>query len=146
MKVLLTKDVKNLGKAGEIKNVKDGYGMNFLISKNLAKRATNDVIDEWNKTQENLQHKIDAETEELNALKEQLETTKITIHHLIGANGHLIGSVTAKEIIKAFEEFGIKIDKKQIYLKSPIKMPGIYQVDCKLGHGIHANATIDVMK
>ena len=64
----------------------------------------------------------------------------------MGANGHLIGSVTNKEIGLTLEKAGITIDKKQISLKSKIKTIGIFEADCKLGHGIHAIAMIDVIE
>jgi large subunit ribosomal protein L9 len=118
VKVLLIKDVKSLGKAGEIKEVKDGYGKNFLVGKGFALHATDEVIAEYEAKQAELK-KIEAE--EIAAAKElaeKLNTTKLTIKHKIGANGHLIGSVTNKEISESLnEEFGIDIDKKNISLK-----------------------------
>lgn len=146
MKVLLIKDVKSLGKAGEIKEVKDGYGKNFLVGKGFALHATDEVIAEYEAKQAELK-KIEAE--EIAAateLAEKLNTTKLTIKHKIGANGHLIGSVTNKEISESLnEEFGINIDKKNISLKDKIKSAGIFEVDCKLGHGIHADLKVDVI-
>lgn len=146
MKVLLIKDVKSLGKAGEIKEVKDGYGKNFLVGKGFALHATDEVIAEYEAKQAELK-KIEAE--EIAAAKElaeKLNTTKLTIKHRIGANGHLIGSVTNKEISESLnEEFGIDIDKKNISLKNKIKSAGIFEVDCKLGHGIHADLKVDVI-
>ncbi|GGD38148.1 50S ribosomal protein L9 [Malaciobacter pacificus] len=146
MKVLLIKDVKSLGKAGEIKEVKDGYGKNFLVGKGFALHATDEVIAEYEAKQAELK-KIEAE--EIAAAKElaeKLNTTKLTIKHKIGANGHLIGSVTNKEISESLnEEFGIDIDKKNISLKNKIKSAGIFEVDCKLGHGIHADLKVDVI-
>jgi large subunit ribosomal protein L9 len=146
VKVLLIKDVKSLGKAGEIKEVKDGYGKNFLVGKGFALHATDEVIAEYEAKQAELK-KIEAE--EIAAAKElaeKLNTTKLTIKHKIGANGHLIGSVTNKEISESLnEEFGIDIDKKNISLKNKIKSAGIFEVDCKLGHGIHADLKVDVI-
>jgi large subunit ribosomal protein L9 len=132
VKVLLIKDVKSLGKAGEIKEVKDGYGKNFLVGKGFALHATDEVIAEYEAKQAELK-KIEAE--EIAAAKDK-----------IGANGHLIGSVTNKEISESLnEEFGIDIDKKNISLKNKIKSAGIFEVDCKLGHGIHADLKVDVI-
>ena len=145
MKVLLIKDVKSLGKAGEVKEVKDGYGKNFLIAKGFAKHATEQVLKEYEKEQQILKEKLDAQVREFSDLKQQIESSKFTIKHKIGANGHLIGSVTNKEISEVLKIYNVTIDKKQIHLENKIKMPGIYEIDCKLGHGIHAKAKIDVI-
>jgi large subunit ribosomal protein L9 len=146
MKVLLIKDVKALGKKGEIKEVKDGYGKNFLIGKGHALHATSEVISNWEKEQVKIKEIIDAEIKEANDIKELLNSTKFTVKHKVGANGHLIGSVTNKEIQQImYSQAKIAIDKKQITLKSKIKTIGIFEVDCKLGHGIHATAKIDVI-
>lgn len=75
-----------------------------------------------------------------------LEASKLTIKHKIGANGHLIGSVTNKEISEALlEQLSIEVDKKQIHLETKIKTVGIFNVDCKLGHGIHATIKVDII-
>jgi len=98
MKVLLIKDVKSLGKTGEIKEVKDGYGKNFLIGKGHAKHATPEVIEEWKIEQANIQKALKDEINEANEVKEKIDSFQFTIKHKVGANGHLIGSVTNKEI------------------------------------------------
>lgn len=146
MKVLLIKDVKSLGKTGEIKEVKDGYGKNFLIGKGFALQATPDVIAEYEAKQAELA-KIEAEEIAIaKELAEKLDATKLTIKHKIGANGHLIGSVTNKEISESLnEQFSIEIDKKNISLKDKIKTAGIFEADCKLGHAVHATLKVDVI-
>jgi large subunit ribosomal protein L9 len=146
MKVLLIKDVKSLGKIGEVKEVKDGYGKNFLIGKGFAKLATPEVLQEWEQEQIRLKEILEAEIKEANEIKEKIDSFKFTVSHKVGANGHLIGSVTNKEIqVVMQEQANINIDKKQITLKNKIKSIGIFEVDCKLGNGIHALAKIDVI-
>ena len=147
MKVLLIKDVKSLGKTGEVKEVKDGYGKNFLIGKGFAKHATAEVLEIWAKEQEEIQKNIQAEIALANKQKEMIDALKLTIKHKVGGNGHLIGSITSKEISSSLKtQFDLDIDKKTIVLKNAIKTPGIYKVECKLGHSIHANLTIDVIE
>ncbi len=146
MKVLLIKDVKALGKTGEIKEVKDGYGKNFLIGKGFAKHATPEVIEQWKIDQQKIKDILAEELKEANEIKEKIDSFKFTVKHKVGANGHLIGSVTNKEIQQImYEQAEIAIDKKQITLKSKIKTIGIFEADCKLGNGIHAIAKIDVI-
>lgn len=146
MKVLLLKDVNGTGKAGEVKDVKDGYGKNFLIGKGLALHATNDVLAKYRAEQKRKAIKEAEEIEEAKKLSETLNSTKLTIKHKIGANGHLIGSVTNKEISESLkEQFDIEVDKKAISLKAKIKAEGTFEADCKLGHGIHANLSVEII-
>ena len=146
MKVLLIKDVKSLGKAGEVKEVKDGYGKNFLIGKGFAKHATTDVLNRFKAEQRRKAQKEEEEIKEGKILAEKLDSTKLAIKHKVGANGHLIGSVTNKEISEALKaQFDINIDKKNISLKSKIKSVGIFEVDCKLGHSIHGTLKVDII-
>ena len=146
MKVLLIKDVKTLGKAGEIKEVADGYGKNFLIGKGLALQATNEVIAKHNAEQKKLALKEEEEIKAAKELAEKINSTKLTIRHKVGANGQLIGSVTNKEISEELEkQFSIMIDKKSIAVDNKLKSVGIYEVSCKLGHSINATLKIDII-
>ena len=146
MKVLLTKDVKTLGKAGEIKEVADGYGKNFLIGKGLALHATTEVLNRWKAEQKRAAENEAKEIATAKELAEKLNATKLTIKHKIGANGHLIGSVTNKEITESLQQqFSIVIDKKNISVDKKYKSVGIYEVDCKLGHSIHATLKVDII-
>ena len=146
MKVLLTKDVKTLGKAGEIKEVADGYGKNFLIGKGLALQATNEVIAKHNAEQKKLALKEEEEIKAAKELAEKINATKLTIRHKVGANGQLIGSVTNKEISEELEkQFSIMVDKKSIVVDNKLKTIGIYEVSCKLGHSVNATLKIDII-
>ncbi len=144
MKVLLIKDVANLGKAGEVKEVKDGYGKNFLIARGLAKLATPDVIEAWEKEQAKKAEQEAKEIDKLNKLKEKIESLKLVIKHKAGANGALFGAITNKEVAQALKQEGIEIDKKAIDIHPPIKQAGEYDIDIKLGHGIHAKLDLVV--
>jgi len=143
MKILLIKDVKGLGKAGEIKNAKDGYVRNYLIPKGFAKLATDEVVKEWQEEQKRKAEELKKELEELNKLKEKIENVTLHIKHKLGANGQLYGAITNKEVAEHLKEYGIEIDKKHIDMKQ-IKTVGEYTVDVKLGHGIHAKLKLVV--
>ena len=146
MKVLLIKDVKTLGKAGEIKEVADGYGKNFLIGKGLALQATNEVIAKHNAEQKKLALKEEEEIKAAKELAEKINSTKLTIRHKVGANGQLIRSVTNKEISEELEkQFSIMVDKKSIVVDNKLKTIGIYEVSCKLGHSVNATLKIDII-
>ncbi|WP_187648456.1 50S ribosomal protein L9 [Nitrosophilus labii] len=145
MKVLLVKDVKGLGKAGDIKEVKDGYGKNFLIARGFAKLATDAVIKQWQAQQKKKAEQEAAEIERLKKLKEKIENIKLVVKHKVGANGALFGAITNKEISEQLKnDFSIEVDKKNIDIHPPIKQTGEYEVNIKLGHGIHAKLNLIV--
>ena len=145
MKVLLIKDVKTLGKAGEIKEVKDGYGQNFLIGKGLAKLATPDVVEKWQAEQAAMAKNLKDELERLEAEKIILEAATVKIEKPLAPVG-IKGSVGNADISKAIEEqLKIALDKKHINLKKALKSTGIHEVDAKLGHGIHAMLKVEVV-
>ena len=145
MKVLLIKDVKSLGKKGEVKEVKDGYGKNFLIGKGFARHATPEILAQHAQDElivaENLEKEVDA----LKRIATQLDKCEIIITKKLGQNGHLFGSVTKEEVASALkDQHSIEIDKKHINEKISIKTVGEHDLDFKLGHGLHATLHVDV--
>ena len=147
MKVLLIKDVKSLGKAGEIKEVKEGYGRNFLIGKGFAKHATDEVIEQWKIDQADIAKKEADEIASLKEIEKKLANIKLQIHKKLGANGSLYGAVTKDEIAHELaDQHGIEVDKKTVELeKNAIKGTGIYEISIKLGHGIHAKLNLEII-
>lgn len=145
MKILLIKDVKNLGKKGEIKEVKDGYGQNFLIGKGFALLATNEVMRKYESDLRKKEAADKAEMEHLKELEKKLGSFKLTIKRKLGANGSLFGAVTKDEIAQELlEQHALEIDKKMIEIDNPIKMTGSFDISVKLGHGIHANLSLSI--
>ncbi len=145
MKVLLIKDVKSLGKTGEIKEVKDGYGQNFLVAKGFAKIATPEVVEQWKAQKEKEERELKEELTRLNAEKITLEATEIKIEKPLAPVG-IKGSVGNGDIAQAIlDQLGIEVDKKHIVLKKALKSTGIHEVDAKLGHGIHATLKVNVV-
>ncbi len=145
MKVLLIKDVKSLGKAGEVKEVKDGYGQNFLIKKGFAKHATPEILAQHAEDERVAAENLAKEIAELKDLAKKLDKLEIIITKKLGQNGHLFGSITKDEVAHALQEqHGIEIDKKHITDKVAIKTVGEHDLDLKLGHAIHATLHVDV--
>lgn len=146
MKVLLVKDVKSLGKAGEVKEVKDGYGKNFLIGKGFAKHATPEILAQHAEDEKQKALDLANEIASLKELAVKLDKAEIVIKKKLGQNGHLFGSITKEEVAHAlFEQHGIDIDKKHITDKIAIKTVGEHDLDFKLGHAIHATLHVDVV-
>jgi len=145
MKVLLIKDVKTLGRAGEIKEVKDGYGQNFLIGKGLAKLATPDIVANWKKEQEDAARILRDELARLEAEKITLEASEVKIEKTKAPVG-IKGSVGNADISAAIaEQLNIEVDKKHINLKKALKSEGVHSIDIKLGHAIHASVKVNVV-
>jgi large subunit ribosomal protein L9 len=146
MQVLLIKDVKGLGKAGEVKEVKDGYGKNFLVGKGLAKVATNEVLKKHASVERKKAEEEEQEIEELKALAQKLDKLKVTITKKLGNTGHLFGAVTKDEIAQALkDQHNIEIDKKHINHKEAIKTTDTHNLDLKLGHAMHAMIHVEVV-
>ena len=146
MKVLLLKDVKGLGKAGEMKEVKDGYGKNFLIGNKLALHATNEVLKKHEATERKQKAADEAEMDRLKELEKTLAKTELKITRKLGANGSLFGAVTKDEISHEFKtQCDLDIDKKTIEIKNAIKMTGLFDITIKLGHGIHAHFKLEII-
>jgi len=144
MKVLLIKDVKSLGKKGEIKEVKDGYGQNFLIGKGMAKLATPTVVATWKAQQEKMAKDLKDTLARLAKEKTELEAKNIIIVKKLAPAG-IQGSVGKDDIAKAIKaQLNIEIDKKIVELKKALKTVGKHKVDIKLGHGIHAMITVEI--
>ena len=144
MKVLLLQDVKGSGKKGDIVEVNDGYATNFLLKKNLAKKADNAVMLEKQSQlasqERNKQIEKNAATEKAN----KLNNREIKIVAKKGENGKLFGAITSKEIAEEIAKSGIEVDKKQIILESPIKSVGKYFVEAKLYSGVVAKFSVVV--
>ena len=145
MKVVLIKDVKGSGKAGDIIEAKDGFAQNFLIKRGLAKPADAQALSE-NKGQKDA--KAFHRAEELKAnkdLREKIDGAEVTIKVKTGENGKFFGSVTNKEIADRLFELGYDIDKKKIILQTNIKATGRFSVTVKISPEESAKITVIVV-
>jgi len=144
MKVVLLEDVENLGLAGEIKEVKDGYARNFLIPKKLCIKATKNNIQLIEEKIKNIEKRTQKRIEEARALKEQLDNTVVYIKAKAGENGKLFGSIGASDIFDALKEKHIDIDKRNIRLNEPIKKLGEFDVTIAIYRDIKATIKVIV--
>ena len=146
MKVILLKDVAKQGKKGEIIEVNDGFGRNFLIKKGLGVQASNQMINEHNQKNEAEKRRQEIEKEEAKKMAERITKSIIKIGIACGENGKMYGAVTTKEISEGLHEQGYDIDKKKINIKEPIKTIGKYVVEVKIMANISTEITIEVYK
>lgn len=146
MKVILLEDVKNVGKAGEVVNVKAGYANNFLIRRNLAMEATPTNINIAKTQRKALEAKAAAALAEAKQQAEKLtgETFKFPVK--CGEGGRLYGAITSIDLAKALQDAGFDIDKRDIKLADAIKQIGIYDADIRLHPDVTANVKVEVIE
>lgn len=144
MKVILTQDVKGLGKKGELVNASDGYARNFLFPRNLAAEANSQAMTELKNRENSKKHRIDVETQEAKASADKINGKTIKVTAKAGQGGRLFGSVTAKEIAAVMKtQLGIDIDKRKITVDD-IKAFGTYPATVKLYQGVTAEFSVMV--
>lgn len=133
MIVILNKDVKGTGKAGEIVKVSDGYARNMLLPKGYATEATDGNVRSLEKQNKIMAEKKAAEKKAAEKIAESFSTIKVIIKTKAGEGGRLFGSITSKDISEALkEQYKITIDKKKIMMDSPIKQLGEFTIEIKL--------------
>jgi large subunit ribosomal protein L9 len=146
MQVILRDDMDNLGKSGEVVNVKSGYARNFLLPRGHAILATAGDI----KRVEHEKRVIAARTaklaKEAQGEADKLSQVSVSIARAVGEEDKLYGSVTSRDIAEALASQGVKIDSKKIHLEEPIKALGLTEVQIKLGRGVNATVKVWVVK
>ncbi|HVR03140.1 MAG TPA: 50S ribosomal protein L9 [Polyangia bacterium] len=146
MQVILRDDMDNLGKSGEVVNVKPGYARNYLLPRGLAIKATASDV----KRVEHEKRVIAARTaklaKEAQAEADGLSKVSVSIARAVGEEEKLYGSVTSRDIAEALGEQGVKVDSKKIHLEEPIKTLGLTEVQVKLGRGVNATIKVWVVK
>lgn len=141
MKVILTQDVKSLGKKNQLINVSDGYARNFLFKKKLAIEADAKNLNIMKDKIQSDNSKKDRELIEANILKSKLEDKEVKMEMLAGENGKLFGSITTKDIADAIKkQHKTEIDKRKIHLDEPIKSIGTTNVAIK----VHSDVSISI--
>jgi large subunit ribosomal protein L9 len=144
VKVILTTDVPNLGKSGEMKNVADGYATNFLIPQKLAVPAAGGAFRAWQHDIASREEKRQRERGEAEIASNRISSTTLTMGVKVGEGGKLYGSITSKDIADALARRGIEIDRHKIELEEPLKSLGTYKVAVKVYSGMTSEVTVVV--
>lgn len=146
MQLILTEDVANLGKVGELVTVKDGYGRNYLIPQQKAVLATKNNVARIEHEKRILAKRIEKLQAQARAQVEKLEALTLTIRKPVGEEDKLFGSVTSRDIEKALREEGVSdIDRKAIQLPEAIKTLSVSKVPVKLAPGVYAKIMVWVL-
>ncbi len=144
MELILTQDVKGLGKKGEKVKASDGYARNFLLPKGLAVEVNAQTLTELKNREASNQHKIDVDIANANDIKATLEGKTVKVKAKAGSAGRLFGSVTSKDVATAIkEQFSIDIDRRKLTVED-IKQFGSYPAEIKLYSGINCKITVMV--
>ncbi len=143
--VLLLKDVKGLGEAGDVKTVRGGYARNYLIPKGLAVLATRQTLkmaDEIKRVRAQRLERMKAAAQEL---AQRISETTVEVALLVGEEGKAFGSVKASDIVMKLAEAGITVEKGSVKLQEPIKALGDYRVEIKLHPEVSAELSVKVV-
>ena len=146
MQLVLTEDVANLGKQGDLVEVKTGYGRNYLLPNGLATVPTEHNLRLLSRYKERVQQAREARIADLKGLAEQIQRVPhITIEANANEEGHLYGSVGNPEISKALKGKNLKVEPEMIRLQGAIKECALYEVDLNLGYDIETKVKVMVV-
>ena len=146
MQVILTEDVTNLGRSGELVNVKPGYGRNYLIPRGLAVLATPKNVARLEHEKRVIQTRAAKQVKTAQDLAGRIEGAQVNIARVVGEEDKLFGSVTGRDVADALAEQGIQVDHRKIHVAEPIKTLGMHEVPVKLASDVSATIKVWVVK
>jgi large subunit ribosomal protein L9 len=146
MQIILKEDMDNLGKSGEVVNVRTGYGRNYLLPRGFAVLATAGDIARVEHEKKIIATRTAKLAKETQAEADRLSQVAVSIPRAVGEEDKLFGSVTTRDIAEALQQQGVTIDSKKIHLDEPIKALGLTEVSIKLGRGVQAKIKVWVVK
>jgi large subunit ribosomal protein L9 len=145
MKVLFKRDVPDVAKAGQVKDVADGYARNFLIPRGIAVAATGAALKQVAAVEAAAARRAADEEQTARALKERLEAQPIVLEAKAGSQGRLYGSVTTADVATAVQrQLGASLERRDLEIAEPVRQVGSYQVTAKLHRAVTATLTLEV--
>ncbi|MFQ5587969.1 MAG: 50S ribosomal protein L9 [Nitrospiria bacterium] len=145
MQVILKADVEQLGRMGDLVDVKAGYARNFLLPKNMAALATTKNVKLLEHEKRVIASRIKKERQSAEEASQKIAALSIAISAQVGEEGKLFGSVSSKDIADAMLEAGVEVDKRKILLDKPIKETGTFQVPVKVHHDVTSSVKVEVI-
>jgi large subunit ribosomal protein L9 len=145
MKVILKRDVKGLGREGDLKDVKDGYARNFLLPSGAVVVADKGAVANWERHREQREERDRSVRADAEATAEKLRALKLTVPVKAGERGRLFGAVTGHQISDLIADEGIELDRHALHLREPIKVLGDYKIDVKVMPGVEAVVDVSVV-
>jgi len=138
MQVILTQDVENLGKAGELVSVRPGYGRNYLVPRGLAVSATVRNKNRLDHEKAVIERKVARERASATELANRINGMTLQFERMVGEDEKLFGSVTNRDIAEQLKRAGIEIDHRWVQLDAPVKALGKYETSVRLAAGVSA--------
>lgn len=145
MKVILRSDVEKLGRAGDVKDVKTGFGRNFLLPRKLAEVATPAVLKQWERGKEKRAKLLEGKQGELKGLAAKINGVSLSFSRPVASEGKLFGSVGKSDIVKSLKSCGYTIEKDALVLDQPIKQVGDHEVEVRLMPEVSAKIKVIVV-
>jgi large subunit ribosomal protein L9 len=146
MQLVLTEDVPNLGRQGDVVEVKPGYGRNYLLPNGLATVPSEHNLRLLERYKQRVSAAREARIADLRVLAEQIQRLTITIEANANEEGHLYGSVGAPEISRALKSQNLNVEPEMVRLEGPIRECALYGVKLNLGHDIDSEVKVLVVK
>lgn len=148
MKVILLQNVDKLGSAGDVVDVKSGYGRNFLVRQGMAQVLSKSALAEVEDLQKSAQRRAEKELESAKEIASKLENEMVKLFGRVGKRGNkLYGSITTQALATAIgSQLNVDIDKRKISIPEAIKTLGIHDYNVKLHPDVHVNGKVEVMK
>jgi len=146
MKVILTSDVQDIGKAGDLRNVSDGFYRNFLFPKGLAVVADERRQREFEHHKALIAKKVELLKKQAMGMREKIEQASVTIAKPVGEEDRIFGSVTTRDIASALALDGIELDHRNILMDKPLKQLGSFNLEVKLSGDVRATLRVWVVK
>jgi large subunit ribosomal protein L9 len=144
---MLTKDVENVGHAGEIKDVADGYGRNFLIPRKLAVLAGRGVEAEARRIQDAAARREAKDRDQAKDLAEEIDNKTVVVRLKVGAEDKVFGAITNEDISKAIkQQHQVEVDRRKVELKEPLKQLGEHQVTLRLHRDVDAHINLIITR
>jgi large subunit ribosomal protein L9 len=147
LKVMLTKDVENIGRAGEIKDVADGFGRNYLIPRKLAVLAGRGAEGEARRIKDAAARRESKEQEAARELAEEIDNKTVVVRLKVGAEDKVFGAITSEDIAKAIkQQHQVEVDRRRIELKEPLKQLGEHKVPLRLHRDVEARVNLIITR
>ncbi|HEY0583457.1 MAG TPA: 50S ribosomal protein L9 [Chloroflexota bacterium] len=145
MKVLFKRDVPDVARAGQVKDVADGYARNYLIPRGLAVAATGTALKQVADLQASAARHAAEEEQAARTLKQKLEAQPVVVESKAGAQGRLYGSITTADVAEAIQkQLGTTLDRRTLDIDDPVRQVGSYQVTARLHRAVTATVTVEV--
>ena len=144
MKVILTKDQDNLGKAGALVEVKRGYGRNYLLPRGMAVPATEKNVRQLEHDKAGILARAAKQKSSMTAQAQKLSSVEVKLSRKVGEQDKLFGSVTSKDVHEGLTALGYQIERRQIHLPEPLRTIGTHEVEVKLHSDVSSKVKVTI--